>query len=225
MIPLCQAVARHQHASVAFATQYRRLLSRCVSDKVLAGTKFIDIDNRRKLPLRITSAEAKGSSLPSKQGLYDPRLEKDACGVGVVANLNKEATNELVRDGLEIISRMSHRGASGRDPSVGDGAGIMVSIPHEFFKKVLRETQDIDLGFPGKYGVGLFFLSRDPTKQALARERAERVVKQFNQVNVNGSKTSFFILSPKIASVAFADCYRLATPECKQFLSRQGSPG
>src|SRR2546425_9270881 len=75
----------------------------------------------------------KNTGLPPKQGLYDPALEHDACGVGFVVNVRGEKSHQIVRWGLEILVNLTHRGACGCDPLTGDGAGILTQIPHEFF--------------------------------------------------------------------------------------------
>ena len=68
-----------------------------------------------------------------KQGLYDPRYEHDACGMGFIVNLNGEKSHDIIRKGIEILINLTHRGACGCDPETGDGAGITIQIPHEFF--------------------------------------------------------------------------------------------
>ncbi len=101
--------------------------------------------------------------LPDKQGLYDPRFEHDSCGVGFVCNIKGLASNEVVRQGLEVLRRLSHRGATGADPKTGDGAGILIQMPHEFFSKVCGR-EGIALPSKGAYGSGMIFLpasSRD----------------------------------------------------------------
>ena len=70
-----------------------------------------------------------------KQGLYDPRYEHDACGMGFIVNLNGEKSHDIVRKGIEILINLTHRGACGCDPETGDGAGITIQIPHEFFSR------------------------------------------------------------------------------------------
>ncbi|MCU0426294.1 MAG: glutamate synthase large subunit [Candidatus Kapabacteria bacterium] len=110
------------------------------------------------------------STLPPKQGLYDPAFERDACGVGFVANLSGKPSRDIVTQGLKILKNLKHRGATGCDPHTGDGAGILTQIPHDFFRRVCREPQNIlDGGFElpaaGQYGVGMVFLP------ALADER------------------------------------------------------
>nr|MCS5618879.1 hypothetical protein [Myxococcota bacterium] len=95
--------------------------------------------------------------LPSKEGLYDPRFEHDACGIGFVANLHK-ASHKIVRDGIHILERLTHRGAAGADPESGDGAGILMQSPHGFLAKVADEA---GFGVPdvGLYASGLVFFS------------------------------------------------------------------
>ena len=96
---------------------------------------------------------------PSK-GLYVPQMEKDSCGTGLIANLDGVKTHQLVEDALTMLQNMEHRGACGCEPNTGDGAGILVQTPHEFFQKKCTE-----LGFSlpdfGEYGVGVLFLPND----------------------------------------------------------------
>ena len=99
--------------------------------------------------------------LPPRQGLYDPAFEHDACGLGFVATLRKEATHDIVGKGLEILGNLTHRGAAGSDPLTGDGAGIMIQIPHAFFAEEMR-AQGVELPAPGDYAVAMCFFSMDP---------------------------------------------------------------
>jgi len=115
--------------------------------------------------------------------LYDPANEKDACGVGFVANIKCKPSHLLVRDALEMLERMEHRGACGCDPDSGDGAGILVGVPHEFFKNQLK-AKGIDLPEKGKYGVGTVFLSKNPEKRAKAKAMVEAAVKQAGHTTV-----------------------------------------
>lgn len=75
------------------------------------------------------------SSFPEKKGLYDPKLEKDSCGVGLVAHLKRNASRQIVIDANEMLVRMSHRGGCGCEPNTGDGAGMLVAIPDAFMRK------------------------------------------------------------------------------------------
>jgi len=106
--------------------------------------------------------------LPPRQGLYDPAHEKDACGLGFVATLDRRATHDVVRQALEILANLTHRGAAGCDPCTGDGAGILLQIPHDFYK----EAVDFKLPDRGDYAVAMCFLSPDPAR----RRRMEAIL-------------------------------------------------
>lgn len=122
----------------------------------------------------------KTSALPRKQGLYDPKFEHDACGIGFIANLKQKRSNDIVQQALTMLCQLEHRGALGSDPETGDGAGIMVQIPHDFFQKVCGEA-NMELPAPGKYGVGMLFLPADPDKRALYEKRLEEIVQEEGQ--------------------------------------------
>ena len=99
---------------------------------------------------------------PRAEGLYDPRYEHDACGVAMVARLDNRPTHEVVERALEAVEHLEHRGAEGADVRTGDGAGILVQLPHAFLKGVV----DFELPEPGNYGVGVCFLPQDPVLRA-----------------------------------------------------------
>ncbi|MDK9498395.1 glutamate synthase large subunit [Streptomyces katrae] len=113
---------------------------------------------------------------PAQQGMYDPRNEKDACGVGFVANLTGEATHTLVEQALTVLRNLEHRGATGSEPDSGDGAGILSQVPDAF----LREVAGFDLPEAGAYAVGIAFLPADGTAQAVAVERIEAIAAEEN---------------------------------------------
>ena len=100
-----------------------------------------------------------------KEGLHDPAYEHDACGVGMIVNLNGNKSHELVDSALRVLENMKHRGAEGADNKTGDGAGIMVQIPHEFIL-----LQGIPVPEKGKYGTGLIFLPK-PGRPGTKRTR------------------------------------------------------
>ncbi|CAL9412650.1 Glutamate synthase [NADPH] large chain [Streptomyces sp. enrichment culture] len=108
---------------------------------------------------------------PAPQGMYDPRNEKDACGVGFVANLTGEATHALVDQALTVLRNLEHRGATGSEPDSGDGAGILSQVPDAF----LREAAGFELPEAGAYAVGIAFLPADGTAQAAAVEHIEAI--------------------------------------------------
>ncbi|MBY6239782.1 glutamate synthase large subunit [Methylosinus sp. Sm6] len=116
--------------------------------------------------------DASDPALPKAQGLYDPSKEHDSCGVGFVADLHNRKTHDIVEMGLQILLNLDHRGAVGADPKLGDGCGILVQIPHDFF-----EEECAKLGFalpePGQYAIGQFFLNRDEGERAKAKELIE----------------------------------------------------
>ncbi|MGR9105623.1 MAG: glutamate synthase large subunit [Gammaproteobacteria bacterium] len=102
------------------------------------------------------------SALPERQGLYDPRNEHDACGVGFIVHIKGQKSHRIVSQGLELLRNLTHRGAVGADPLAGDGAGILTQIPDEFF----RAECDFDLPIPGEYGIGMVFLPPQPESRA-----------------------------------------------------------
>ena len=112
---------------------------------------------------------------PTKQGLYDPRYEHAACGVGLVANIKGERSHSIIDQGIEVLINLGHRGASGADPDTGDGAGFLVQMPHEFFQKE-SATLGVSLPERGSYGVGVVFLPREAAQRAECEELIERTV-------------------------------------------------
>ena len=112
-------------------------------------------------------------AFPKKQGLYDPAYEKDSCGVGFVMNMKGEKSHEIITQGLEILKKLEHRGACGSDSATGDGAGILIQIPHLFFQKHCEEA-GIKLPEAGRYAVGNIFLpvGEDTKKGQEIMERA-----------------------------------------------------
>ncbi|KAJ9679825.1 hypothetical protein PVL29_021667 [Vitis rotundifolia] len=105
------------------------------------------------------------SQVPEKPlGLYDPSFDKDSCGVGFVAELSGESSRKTVTDAVEMLVRMSHRGACGCETNTGDGAGILVGLPHDFFKEVAKDV-GFELPPPGEYAVGMFFLPTSHTRR------------------------------------------------------------
>uniref|UniRef100_A0A451B7A7 Glutamate synthase [NADPH] large chain n=1 Tax=Candidatus Kentrum sp. MB TaxID=2138164 RepID=A0A451B7A7_9GAMM len=105
--------------------------------------------------------------MTSTQGLYDPRNEHDACGVGFVVDIKNRKSHDIIRDGLRILVNLTHRGAVGADPLAGDGAGILIQIPDAFLREECRSL-DIDLPPPGDYGVVMVFLPRDEAARAIS---------------------------------------------------------
>jgi glutamate synthase domain-containing protein 2/glutamate synthase domain-containing protein 1/glutamate synthase domain-containing protein 3 len=117
-------------------------------------------------------AEPENDQRPPASGLYDPRFEHDACGVGFVAKLERQPLHEVVRRALVVLENMEHRGAEGADPETGDGAGILLQLPDEFF----RATVDFELPALGEYGVAMCFLPYDGPQREWLEHRLEQVV-------------------------------------------------
>ncbi|MCL6610115.1 MAG: glutamate synthase large subunit [Peptococcaceae bacterium] len=117
------------------------------------------------------------SGLPPKQGLYDPRFEHDACGIGFVADIRGRKSNRIVRQALDILVNLDHRGARGAEADTGDGAGILMQIPHAFFEKNCAKA-GIHLPPAGEYGVGMLFLPRDDSRRETCERAVERVVRE-----------------------------------------------
>jgi glutamate synthase (NADPH/NADH) large chain len=113
---------------------------------------------------------------PGKQGLYDPWFEHDACGVGFIADMKGRKSHKMVADGLQILRNLDHRGASGAEINTGDGAGILIQVPHKFFAEGCKASLRFTLPEAGAYGVGLIFLPRNATVRRKVEERFEQVV-------------------------------------------------
>jgi len=118
--------------------------------------------------------------LPPKQGLYDPAFEHDACGVGFVVNIKGKKSHQLVTDALQILVNLDHRGACGCEINTGDGAGILMQMPHEFFAK-RAEKLNIKLPEAGQYGVGMMFMPPDKDERTNVIKLFEKLVKSEGQ--------------------------------------------
>ena len=118
--------------------------------------------------------------LPKKQGLYDPRNEHDACGVGFVAHMKGQKSHQIVKDGLFILENLTHRGAVGADPLMGDGAGILVQIPDRFFREEMA-LQGVTLPKAGEYAVGYLFMPQDEAQIAHFKQVITEVVAEEGQ--------------------------------------------
>ncbi len=118
---------------------------------------------------------------PPKQGLYDPQFEHDACGLGFVVNMKGQKSHQLVSDALKILVNLDHRGACGCEANTGDGAGILIQIPHDFFV-----TEAARLGFKlpavGHYGVGQMFLPKNPAEREAVKAELAKIIATEGQV-------------------------------------------
>jgi glutamate synthase (NADPH/NADH) large chain len=117
------------------------------------------------------------NGLPPAQGLYDPAYEHDACGIGFVASIRCEKSHEIVRQGIQVLINLTHRGACGCDPETGDGAGILIQIPHKFFA---RECSQLGFELPaeGEYAVGMTFLPVEKHQRLQCEGILERIIRE-----------------------------------------------
>jgi len=115
--------------------------------------------------------------LPVAQGLYEPALERDNCGIGFVANIRGKKSHDIIKKGIQVLINLTHRGACGCDPDTGDGAGILIQIPHEYYAK-----QCTRLGFTlppaGEYGVGMVFLPTRKDSRLSCEGQFERIAQE-----------------------------------------------
>ncbi len=115
------------------------------------------------------------NGLPRKQGLYDPQFEHDACGVGFIVHIQGQQSHEIVQQGLTMLENLEHRGACGCETNTGDGAGILMQVPHRFLTKVAAAV-GITLPVAGQYGVGMVYGSPDAAARSQARQVFESIV-------------------------------------------------
>src|SRR5262245_42847679 len=129
-------------------------------------------------PMKDTSLPGSGivtRGLPPAQGMYHPANERDACGMGFVASVKGHKSRDIIQKGIQILINLTHRGACGCDPETGDGAGVLIQIPHKFFARECAK-----LGFtlpdPGEYGVGMTLLPVERQPPLVCEGIVERVV-------------------------------------------------
>ena len=119
------------------------------------------------------------NTLPPQQGLYDPQFEHDACGVGFIVHQKGQKSHDIVEQGLTILLNLDHRGACGCEANTGDGAGILMQIPHKFLQKVTADK--FTLPEAGQYGVGMIYSCPDPAIRQQSRQIFERIATQEGQ--------------------------------------------
>ncbi len=117
------------------------------------------------------------NGLPPAQGLYDPAQEHDACGIGFVASIGGHKSHDIIRKGIQVLLNLAHRGACGCDPETGDGAGVLIQIPHKFFAREC-EKLGFTLPRPGTYGVGMTFLPVEKHQRLQCEGILERIVRE-----------------------------------------------
>ncbi|MET0534548.1 MAG: glutamate synthase large subunit, partial [Steroidobacter sp.] len=126
-------------------------------------------------------AQLKGrTTRPEKQGLYDPAYEHDACGVGFVVDIKGRKSHKILQQGLQVLTNLDHRGACGAETNTGDGAGVLLQMPHKFLVTAASKSR-IDLPEPEHYGCGIVFLPRNATLRRRIEERFEKIVQSEGQ--------------------------------------------
>ncbi len=132
-------------------------------------------------PLESTQPERDAITSATESGLYNPANEHDACGVGFVAHIKGQKAHHIITQGLKILENLDHRGAVGADKLMGDGAGILIQIPDEYYRAEMAQ-QGIELPPPGEYGVGMIFLPKEHASRVACIQEMERAVKAEGQV-------------------------------------------
>jgi glutamate synthase (NADPH) large chain len=141
----------------------------------------------RSTPVKVCHAAATIASHDAEQaalqahGLYDASREHDACGVGFIADIKGRRSHSVIEQGLQILQNLDHRGAVGADELMGDGAGILIQIPHDYLRETMAQ-QGVVLPPPGEYGVGMIFLPKEHASRLACEDELERAIKAEGQV-------------------------------------------
>ena len=167
------------------------------------------------LPVSMPATPRRSLGLPPKQGLYDPFFEHEACGVGFVVDMKGRKSHKIVADGLQVLRNLDHRGASGAEVNTGDGAGLLIQMPHRFFVEACKSSR-ISLPEAGQYGCGLVFLPRNASVRRKIEERFEQLV-QSEGLTMLGWRTV------KTNNSMLGDTAKSAEPFMRQvFIGRAG---
>src|SRR5947207_2373043 len=120
------------------------------------------------------------NGLPPKQGLYDPWFEHEACGVGFVVHVKGKKSHQIIQQALQVLRNLGHRGACGCEANTGDGAGILMQVPHRF---LLQECDRLNISLPprGEYGVGMVYLPTDPDDRRQCEIIFEQIIQEEGQ--------------------------------------------
>ena len=149
----------------------------------------------------------------SHQGLYRPEFEHDSCGTGFITNINGHKSNQIIDDALTMLENMEHRGACGCDPDSGDGAGILIQLPHEF---LMEECSNLEMSLPepGEYGVGMIFFPKDSTLKKACRNVISNAIERLGLHSLGYRKIA-------VNSSVIGETARQAEPDCEQlFIAR-----
>jgi glutamate synthase domain-containing protein 2/glutamate synthase domain-containing protein 1/glutamate synthase domain-containing protein 3 len=154
------------------------------------------------------------SGFPAPQGLYDPQFEKDSCGVGFVVNIDGSRSNQVIRQGLEVLLNLRHRGACGCDPETGDGAGLLMQVPHEF---LAHENLKMGLILPprGEYAIGMAFLPTDAGQRQHCESILEEAIAGEGQILLGWRDVP-------VKTSAVGRIARLSQPAIRQFFVGRG---
>ncbi|RKR82965.1 glutamate synthase domain-containing protein 2 [Mucilaginibacter gracilis] len=148
-----------------------------------------------------------------QQGLYRPEFEHDSCGTGFITNINGHKSNQIIIDALTILENMEHRGACGCDPLTGDGAGILIQLPHEFFMEECTSLE-ISLPEPGEYGVGMIFFPKDSVIKKACRTIIKNAIEKLGLINLGYRKVP-------VDNSGIGETARAAEPDIEQlFIAR-----
>ena len=149
----------------------------------------------------------------SHQGLYRPEFEHDSCGTGFITNINGHKSNQIIDDALTMLENMEHRGACGCDPETGDGAGILIQLPHEFLMEECSNLE-ISLPEPGEYGVGMIFFPKDSAQKKACRMVITTAIEKLGLIKLGYRKLV-------VDSMAVGETARQAEPDVEQiFIAR-----
>jgi glutamate synthase (NADPH/NADH) large chain len=152
----------------------------------------------------------------SHQGLYRPEFEHDSCGTGFITNINGHKSYQIIDDALTMLENMEHRGACGCDPETGDGAGILIQLPHEFLMEECSNLE-ISLPEPGEYGVGMIFFPKDSAQKKACRNVITNAIEKLGLIKLGYRKVT-------VDSMAVGETARQAEPDVEQiFIARPGS--
>jgi glutamate synthase (ferredoxin) len=127
------------------------------------------------------SSPTQSPGRPAKQGLYDPWFEHDACGVGFVADMHGRKSHQILQQGLQVLTNLDHRGAAGSEPNTGDGAGVLLQMPHKFLAEAAKKAR-FNLPGPGEYGCGIIFLPRNPAVRRRIEQSFEQIIQSEGQL-------------------------------------------
>ncbi len=144
----------------------------------------------------------------SHQGLYRPEFEHDSCGTGFITNINGHKSNKIIDNALTMLENMEHRGACGCDPDSGDGAGILIQLPHEF---LMEECSNLEMSLPepGEYGVGMIFFPKDPSVKKACRNVITNAIEKLGLHKLGYRKVA-------VNSSVIGETARAVEPDCEQ---------